>query len=55
MILPVPEIKKVSKATCEYFNRIYPGDQEGSSLHEHNETMCRVCCDSVIYATLLDQ
>ena len=30
MILPVPEIKKVSTATCEYFNRTCPGDQEGS-------------------------
>ena len=24
MILPVPEIKKVSIATCEYFNRTCP-------------------------------
>ena len=30
MILPVPEIKKVSTATCEYINRTCPGDQEGS-------------------------
>ena len=24
-------------------------------MHEHNETMGRVCCDSVVYATLLDR
>ena len=30
VILPVPEIKKVSIATCEYFNRTCPGDKEGS-------------------------
>ena len=30
VILPVPEIKKVSIATCEHFNRTCPGDQGGS-------------------------
>ena len=30
VILPVPEIKKVSTATYEYFNRTCPGDQEGN-------------------------
>ena len=33
VILPVPEIKKVSTATCEYFNRTCPEDQQGSILN----------------------
>ena len=33
MILPVPPIKKVSAATCEYFNRTCPADQENSLLN----------------------
>ena len=30
VILHVPKIKKVSTATCEYFNRTCPGDKECS-------------------------